>query len=200
MHGPWNHGFGGMHGHMHGHGRWGRGRGPGDPWADMLSDWWRGPAPRAERGTVRWLVLDAISAQPRHGYEIIQSIGEKSNGAYKPSPGVIYPTLQMLEELGHARTILRDERKVYEITDEGRRELAAHQEELTEFYEGQSDAGWESNAEDFVHVAKHVKRVAQLFKRAMQRGGVRPTTLRKARRVLDEALQKLEELLSQEEL
>jgi DNA-binding PadR family transcriptional regulator len=200
MHGPWNHGFGGMHGHMHGHGRWGRGRGPGDPWADMLSDWWRGPAPRAERGTVRWLVLDAISAQPRHGYEIIQSIGEKSNGAYKPSPGVVYPTLQMLEELGHARTILRDERKVYEITDEGRRELAAHQEELTEFYEGQSDAGWESNAEDFVHVAKHVKRVAQLFKRAMQRGGVRPTTLRKARRVLDEALQKLEELLSQEEL
>jgi len=200
MHGPWNHGFGGMHGHMHGHGRWGRGRGPGDPWADMLSDWWRGPAPRAERGTVRWLVLDAISAQPRHGYEIIQSIGEKSNGAYKPSPGVVYPTLQMLEELGHARTILRDERKVYEITDDGRRELAAHQEELTEFYEGQSDAGWESNAEDFVHVAKHVKRVAQLFKRAMQRGGVRPTTLRKARKVLDEALQKLEELLSQEEL
>jgi DNA-binding PadR family transcriptional regulator len=200
MHGPWNHGFGGMHGHMHGHGRWGRGRGPGDPWADMLSDWWRGPAPRAERGTVRWLVLDAISAQPRHGYEIIQSIGEKSNGAYKPSPGVIYPTLQMLEELGHARTILRDERKVYEITDEGRRELAAHQEELSEFYEGQSDAGWESNAEDFVHVAKHIKRVAQLFKRAMQRGGVRPTTLRKARKVLDEALQKLEELLSQEEL
>jgi DNA-binding PadR family transcriptional regulator len=166
----------------------------------MLSDWWRGPAPRAERGTVRWLVLDAISAQPRHGYEIIQSIGEKSNGAYKPSPGVIYPTLQMLEELGHARTILRDERKVYEITDEGRRELAAHQEELSEFYEGQSDAGWESNAEDFVHVAKHIKRVAQLFKRAMQRGGVRPTTLRKARKVLDEALQKLEELLSQEEL
>jgi DNA-binding PadR family transcriptional regulator len=200
MHGPWNHGFGGMHGHMHGHGRWGRGRGPGDPWADMLSDWWRGPAPRAERGTVRWLVLDAISAQPRHGYEIIQSIGEKSNGAYKPSPGVVYPTLQMLEELGHARTLLRDERKVYEITDDGRRELAAHQEELTEFYEGQSDAGWESNAEDFVHVAKHVKRVAQLFKRAMQRGGVRPTTLRKARKVLDEALQKLEELLSQEEL
>jgi|CZKU01.1.fsa_nt_gi DNA-binding PadR family transcriptional regulator len=196
MHGPWNHGFGGMHGQ----GRWARGRGPGDPWSDMWSEWWRGPVPRAERGTVRWLVLDAIAEQPRHGYEIIQSIGDKSGGAYKPSPGVIYPTLQMLEELGHARTIPRDERKVYEITDDGRRELAAHQEELTEFYEGQTEGGWENHAEEFVHVAKRVKHVAQLFKRAMHRGGIRPTTMRKARKVLDEALQKLEELLSQEDL
>jgi DNA-binding PadR family transcriptional regulator len=202
MHGSWNHGFGRMPGGMHGAGpgRWGRGRGGSDPWTEALGDWWRGPAPRAERGTVRWLVLDAIAAQPRHGYEIIQSIGDKSAGAYKPSPGVIYPTLQMLEELGHARTIPRDERKVYEITDEGRRELASHQEEVAEFYEGQTEAGWENHAEEFVHVAKRVKRVAQLFKRTMQSGGMRPITMRKARKVLDEALQKLEELLQQEDL
>jgi DNA-binding PadR family transcriptional regulator len=194
MHGPWDAGWGRTQG------RWARGRGPGDPWADMWSGWWRGPAPRAERGTVRWLVLDAIAAQPRHGYEIIQAIGDKSAGAYKPSPGVVYPTLQMLEELGHARTIPRDERKVYEITDDGRRELAAHQEEVAEFYEGQADAGWENHADEFVQVAKRVKRVAHLFKRMMQRGAVPPTTLRKARKVLDEALQKLEDLLSDEDL
>ncbi len=194
MHGPWDAGWGRTQG------RWARGRGPGDPWADMWTGWWRGPAPRAERGTVRWLVLDAIAAQPRHGYEIIQAIGDKSAGAYKPSPGVVYPTLQMLEELGHARTIPRDERKVYEITDDGRRELAAHQEEVAEFYEGQADAGWENHADEFVQVAKRVKRVAHLFKRMMQRGSVPPTTLRKARKVLDEALQKLEDLLSDEDL
>jgi len=194
MHGPWDAGWGRTQG------RWARGRGPGDPWADMWSGWWRGPAPRAERGTVRWLVLDAIAPQPRHGYEIIQAIGDKSAGAYKPSPGVVYPTLQMLEELGHARTIPRDERKVYEITDDGRRELASHQEEIAEFYEGQADAGWESHAEEFVLVAKRVKRVGQLFKRAVHRGGIAPSTMRKARKVLDEALQKLEELLSQEDL
>ncbi len=194
MHGPWEPGWSRMQG------RWARGRGPGDPWADMWSEWWRGPAPRAERGTVRWLVLDAIGTQPRHGYEIIQAIGDKSGGAYRPSPGVVYPTLQMLEELGHARTIPRDERKVYEITDDGRRELASHQEEVAEFYEGQADAGWENHAEEFVNVAKRVKRVAHLFKRAMHRGGVAPTTLRKARKVLDEALQKIEDLLSQEDL
>src|SRR4051794_6060728 len=103
--GPW-----GMPGRVAHAGRWGRGRGgPGGPeaWAGMWNEWFRGPAPRAERGTVRWLVLDAIASQPRHGYEIIQAIGDKSGGAYKPSPGVVYPTLQMLEELGHAHTITR---------------------------------------------------------------------------------------------
>jgi DNA-binding PadR family transcriptional regulator len=199
MHGPWNPRWMPMQGAWP---RGGRGRGPGggDPWADILSEWWRGPAPRAERGTVRWLVLDAIGTQPRHGYEIIQAIGDKSQGAYKPSPGVIYPTLQMLEELGHARTVPRDERKVYEITEEGRRELAAHQEELAEFYEGQADVGWENHAEELVQVAKRAKRLAHLFKRAMQRGALHPTTLRKVRKVLDEAMSKLEELLTPEDL
>lgn len=195
MHGPFDPHWGRMQG------RWARGRGPGgDPWTEMWSEWWRGPTPRAERGTVRWLVLDAIAPQPRHGYEIIQAISDKSRGAYKPSPGVVYPTLQMLEELGHARTIPRDERKVYEITDEGKRELAAHREEVDEFYEGQNESGFENHAEEFVQVAKRVKRVAQLFKKSMHHGGLRPTTMRKARKLLDETLQKLEELLSMEDL
>jgi DNA-binding PadR family transcriptional regulator len=182
--------------------RW-RGRGRPDDrrdaWAEMLSEWWRGPTPRAERGTVRWLVLDAIETQPRHGYEIIQAIGEKSHGAYKPSPGVVYPTLQMLEELGHARTIPRDERKVYEITDEGRKELASHREDVEEFYEGQADPTFD-NAKEFMQVAQRIKRVAQLFKRSVHHGGLSPSAMRKARKLLDETLQKLEDLLTQEDL
>ena len=80
MHGPWDRDW-----HRTGPGGWARGReGPGaDVLRAALNDWWRGPAPRAERGTVRWLVLDAIAPQPRHGYEIIQAIGEKSAGAEK---------------------------------------------------------------------------------------------------------------------
>ncbi len=196
MHGPWDP----MGSRLHG-ARWARGRGAGgDVWAEMWNEWWRGPAPRAERGTVRWLVLDAIATQARHGYEIIQSIGDKSGGKYKPSPGVIYPTLQMLEELGHARTIPRGERKVYELTDDGRQELQAHQDEVAEFYEGQADFGWQTQAEEVRDVMKRVQRVAHLFKRSVHRGGIRPTTMRKARKVLDEALQKLEEIMSQEDL
>jgi DNA-binding PadR family transcriptional regulator len=201
MHGPWDRDWSRMGGHGHGPGHWARGRGPGpDAWAGILSEWWRGPAPRAERGTVRWLVLDAIATQPRHGYEIIQAIGEKSNGAYKPSPGVVYPTLQMLEELGHARTVAKDERKVYEITEDGKRELASRADEVAEFYDAQGGSTpWEDHAEEMAHVMKRVGRVVRLFKKSMHHGGLRPTTIRKARKILDEALEKLEELLTPED-
>jgi DNA-binding PadR family transcriptional regulator len=165
----------------------------------MWGDWMRSPGPRAERGTVRWLVLDAISQQPRHGYEIIQAIAERSRGTYKPSPGVVYPTLQMLEELGHARTVLRDERKTYEITADGKRELAEHAEEVTEFY-GDSDAkdDWEQYAGEVARVMKRVARMMYFFKHAVARGTVRPSTMRKIRGVLDEALSKIESLLEGE--
>jgi DNA-binding PadR family transcriptional regulator len=165
----------------------------------MWAEWWRGPAPRADRGLVRFLVLDAIASQPRHGYEIIQVIVDKSGGAYRPSPGVIYPTLQMLEELGQACTVERDQRKVYAITEAGQRELADHAPEVAEFYEGYGDAHWERHADDVANVMKRVGRVLRLFKHAMRRGQVRPTTLRKMHAILDEALHKLEDLLSLEE-
>jgi DNA-binding PadR family transcriptional regulator len=165
----------------------------------MFSEWWRGPQPRCERGLVRWLVLDAIATQPRHGYEIIQAIAEKSRGAYKPSPGVIYPTLQMLEDVGHARTLVQGDRKTYEITADGKRELAEHATEVGEFYQGGEDDGWEQHA-DVAQVMKRVGRVIRLFKHGMRRGNVRPTTLRKMKTILDEALMKLEDLLAVEDL
>jgi DNA-binding PadR family transcriptional regulator len=165
----------------------------------MWSEWWRGPAPRCERGQVRFLVLDALKTQPRHGYEIIQAIADKSRGAYKPSPGVVYPTLQMLEELGHARTTAQGERKTYEITDEGRRELKEHAAEVAEFYEESADTGWEPHANELGQTMKRAARVVWLFKLAVRRGQVRPATVRKLRTILDDALSRLEELLAPEE-
>src|SRR5258707_4546330 len=96
---------------------WGsRRHGMGGPPA-WFGDWFGGPPPRAERGEVRYLVLDALAQRPRHGYEVIQAIEERSGGAYRPSPGVIYPTLQMLEELGHAELSTQEGRQVYSITE-----------------------------------------------------------------------------------
>ena len=76
MHGPWDPDWSCVMTGYRGRRGW-----PGsDAVAGMWSEWWRSPPPRAERGVVRWLVLDAIATQPRHGYEIIQAIGEKSGG------------------------------------------------------------------------------------------------------------------------
>jgi len=80
-----------------------------------------------DHGDLRLVILQLIAEKPRHGYELIKAIEEKLAGAYSPSPGVVYPTLTMLEELGHA-TVAASEggKKLYTITAEGTAFLAAN--------------------------------------------------------------------------
>jgi DNA-binding PadR family transcriptional regulator len=80
-----------------------------------------------DHGDLRLVMLQLIAEKPRYGYELIKAIEEKLAGAYSPSPGVVYPTLTMLEELGYA-TISASEggKKLYAITPEGEAFLAAN--------------------------------------------------------------------------
>jgi DNA-binding PadR family transcriptional regulator len=72
-------------------------------------------------GDLRLIVLKLIAEKPRHGYEVIKAIEEDVGGAYAPSPGVVYPTLQLLEELGHVSLASAEGgKKLYAITDAGR--------------------------------------------------------------------------------
>ena len=78
-------------------------------------------------GDLRMVILRLIAEKPRHGYEIIKEIEERVAGAYSPSPGVIYPTLTLLEELGYvAISPGEGARKLHEITEAGRAFLAAN--------------------------------------------------------------------------
>ncbi len=77
-----------------------------------------------EQGDLRYVILRLIGEQPRHGYEIIKAIEEKVGGAYSPSPGVIYPTLTLLEELGYVTVEAAEGgKKLYRITDSGQAAL-----------------------------------------------------------------------------
>jgi DNA-binding PadR family transcriptional regulator len=108
------HGRRGRHGHHH----------EGDVFAD-----WNGLQGGGRRfggrmlghGDLKLLLLALIEQQPRHGYELIRTIEEMFHGHYAPSPGAVYPTLTMLEDLGYA-TVQSEQggRKLYAITDEGR--------------------------------------------------------------------------------
>jgi DNA-binding PadR family transcriptional regulator len=98
---------------------WGRGsRGRGG---------WGGGAFRVGKmladGDLRLIVLALLEEGPRHGYEIIKALEEKSSGVYSPSPGVVYPTLTYLEEVGYATSSAEGSKKVYAITDTGRAHL-----------------------------------------------------------------------------
>lgn len=110
------HGHGRHHaaGQHHGEGRHGRGGG-------------RRGRRLFDHGELRLVVLALIVEKPRYGYELIKAIEDRVGGSYSPSPGVIYPTLTLLEELGHATVEESAGKKLYAITDEGRAYIAAHQ-------------------------------------------------------------------------
>jgi DNA-binding PadR family transcriptional regulator len=84
----------------------------------------RGPrGPRARRGDIRFALLAALGDGPTHGYELIQRLEERTGGRWKPSPGSVYPTLQMLEEAGLVSGAQQDDKRVYTITATGQKAL-----------------------------------------------------------------------------
>lgn len=81
-----------------------------------------------EHGDLRFVLLQLIAEKPRHGYELIKAIEEKLGGMYSPSPGVVYPTLTLLEELGYLRAETgTGARRLYSVTEEGTNFLAANE-------------------------------------------------------------------------
>ncbi len=164
------------------------------PW-----QWFGHHGPRAERGDLRYLILDAIAEQPRHGYEVMQVIEERSGGAYRPSPGVVYPTLQMLEELGQAEVSQERGRKVYKITDAGRVELDEHNDEVEAAYERVGGALWEKLATEFSSLGEDVQRLFSEVGRAASRGTLKPERMQEVRRTIRKAVDEARRILRKRE-
>jgi len=77
---------------------------------------------------LRLVLLTLLAERPSHGYELIKSLEERSGGFYSPSPGMVYPALTWLEEVGYAEVTTEGAKKRYAITDAGREYLKQHQE------------------------------------------------------------------------
>ena len=134
-----------QHGRGRGHGR--RGFGPGwggpmgpPPWvAQMFGPQWAGQTgarggrgrPRVRRGDVRSAILDVLAAagEPINGYQVIQQIAERSNGAWKPSPGSVYPTIAQLQDEGLVEDAPTG-RKTIQLTEAGQAHVREHADEL----------------------------------------------------------------------
>ena len=129
----------GHHGHDHGHGwKWAAGRhgggrfgfgrrGKWDFGGRDPEDWMRARRMLAQ-GDLRLIALALIAEAPRHGYEIIKLLEEKTAEWYSPSPGIIYPTLTYLEEAGYVTAAAEGSKKLYTITEEGSAYLKANRE------------------------------------------------------------------------
>jgi len=119
-------------------------------------------------GDLKLLLLALIEQQPRHGYELIRIIEEMFHGHYSPSPGAIYPTLTMLEELGYARVEdTTGNRKLYAITEEGRSfldENRAEVEAVTSRTEQSARMAAKMSAPTAVRKAMHTLKYALLMR------------------------------------
>ncbi|HQR88723.1 MAG: PadR family transcriptional regulator [Caulobacter sp. 32-67-35] len=123
----------GVHGHDH------HGRGPGRGGGRMGRFF--------DHGDLRLVVLKLIAEQPSHGYELIKAVETAAGGAYTPSPGVIYPTLTLLEELGYITVIeAGGGKKLHTITPEGEAFLEANAQPVKSLFERMAEAAARSAA------------------------------------------------------
>src|SRR4051794_26126228 len=88
-----------------------------------------------EAGEIRLAILSLLSEGPKHGYQLMKELQERSGGAYRASAGSVYPTLQQLEDEGMVEAEMQSGRRVYRLTDEGRRELAKDPEGVHRIWE-----------------------------------------------------------------
>lgn len=156
-HGGWRH-----HRHGFGGGRHGM---RGDGGGDMM---------RAGRmlaqGDLRLLALALIAEQPRHGYEIIKVLEEKTSGWYAPSPGIVYPTLTYLEEAGYVTAQADGAKKLYTITGEGRAYLESNRAFVDAVLERLDAVGERvrSRSGDDEREERHGPRVPRLVRAALE--------------------------------
>lgn len=84
-----------------------------------------GGRPKVRRGDIRVAILHLLSEEPMHGYQIMQELGERTDGLWTPSPGSVYPTLQQLEDEGLIKAEETQGKKVFGLTDVGRTKIDA---------------------------------------------------------------------------
>jgi DNA-binding PadR family transcriptional regulator len=184
--GPWDKGRGRHKGSWETHG------GFGGPWGG----WWPGPpgparGPKAGRGDVRAAILALLQEGPRNGYQIMSEIEERSGGAWRPSPGAVYPALAQLADEGLIEAEESSGRRTFRLTDEGRRYVEEHPEAAR--------AAWESMTHEqgevpglFVQAARLGGAIVQ-----MAREGT-PQQIHEAEALLEEAKRTMYQILAGE--
>jgi DNA-binding PadR family transcriptional regulator len=136
----------GSHPSRHRHRR--HGFGPGGPWGPGP----RGRGRRARRGDIRTAALLLLVEEPRNGYQIMQEVEERSEGAWNPSPGSVYPALAQLEDEGLIATEEREGRKLYTVTEAGRKAVEER---------GERPAPWEQMSGEITPVVAELARLAR---------------------------------------
>lgn len=180
-------------------GRWG-----GD-WNADWSDEWDG-APRAGgrrrrrqrmfgSGELRLALLVLIAEQPRHGYELIKAIEDLTGGTYAPSPGAVYPTLQLLADEGRIEEAEAEgAKKPFKATDEGEAELEDRKDEVVELMERLANEGKKAEKARSPDLMRALGNLASVLTNKARGGGLDKAAMEKIVDIIDEVAKRIERL------
>jgi DNA-binding PadR family transcriptional regulator len=157
----------------------------------------RGRGRRARRmfegGELRLVLLKLIADEPRHGYDLIRAIEELTGGEYAPSPGVVYPTLTLLQDMGLIEEAAGEgPRKPFQATDEGRAHLEERAEEVEALIERLSDLKPRHSDMAGPAIGRAVRNLMTALSHRVGRDGVDEELLHEIAAILDEAAQRIE--------
>jgi DNA-binding PadR family transcriptional regulator len=146
-----------------------------------------------ESGELRLVLLKLIADEPRHGYDLIRAIEELTGGEYAPSPGVIYPTLTLLQDMGLIEEAAGEgPRKPFQVTDEGRKHLEEREEEVEALLERLRDLAPREGHSAGPAIGRAVKNLMTALRHRIGRDGLDDELLHEIAGILDEAAQKIE--------
>jgi DNA-binding PadR family transcriptional regulator len=166
---------------------------------DFGEEGWGGRGRRARRmfesGELRLVLLKLISEQPRHGYDLIRAIEELTGGRYAPSPGIVYPTLTMLEEMGLIEEATGEgARKPYQITEAGTAHLEENAEEATDLIARLKTLNPSHSPEGASPIWRAMRNLGMAIRHRVQQGEITDETKFELAALIDELAQKIERL------
>jgi len=146
-----------------------------------------------ESGELRLVLLKLIADEPRHGYDCIRAIEDMTGGEYAPSPGIIYPTLTLLEDMGLIEEApSKASRKPYQATAEGRAHLEENSEEVEALFERLEELAPRESHSAGPAIGRAVKNLMTALSHRVGRDGLNDELLHEIAAILDEAAQKVE--------
>ena len=145
-------------------------------------------------GDLRLVILNLIADKPRHGYELIKEIEDSVGGAYSPSPGVIYPTLTLLEELNYVEASADGAKKLYTITDEGRAFLTANRATVDALLSRMAEAAGTQGRGRAPGIIRAMENLKMALKLRVASGKLSDEQIDRIAQVIDEAAAKVEKL------
>jgi DNA-binding PadR family transcriptional regulator len=146
-----------------------------------------------EGGELRLVLLKLIADEPRHGYDLIRAIEELTGGEYAPSPGVVYPTLTLLQDMGLIEEATEaGARKPFQVTDEGRSHLEERSEEVEALFERLADLKPTRSDMAGPAIGRAVRNLMTALSHRVGRDGLDEELLHEIAAILDDAAQRIE--------